>query len=454
MRAGAEAQPEGKPQYQSLLKTGTGESSSTAGTDQDSDYSDRPRRGGGSGAPIGELLRPISLPMKVVEAVVESVGPCLGRALLRVHTPTSVFACRDDVRAVEGDAFVRNEAVHIAVAFELLCEQVARAPLNVAGRIYVQQLLEKAASTRRRVYRHIARNPSIATVPVRAPVFIIGLPRTGSTHLQTLLSADNLTETLKFWEMLKPLPLTPPGSARAALRCRSLAFQKSLMDVLSPGWNAANTRFHKVEMDGPEEEAVLLAGCGLSMMPYVCLGGEATAYEAAHADPAGKRAIFRYLRRFLQMASETRPAGGDSRWVLKSHYNALWTAALLEEFPDAKVIITVRSPLEVVQSFLSFAITNLSFVAKDGEGEQVSGERRGHRACGDHRACGEGLELVGWLRVWGIGAHGTGPVGQPLGASCAAQNGCACALGTHTRRVRAGTWHGRARKAAKFQAPA
>jgi len=50
---------------------------------------------------------------------------------------------------------------------------------------------------------------------------------------------------------------------------------------------------------------------------------------------------------------------------LKSHYNALWTDALLAEFPDAKIIMTVRDPLQVVQSYLSFSIASLSFVAKE-----------------------------------------------------------------------------------------
>jgi hypothetical protein len=43
---------------------------------------------------------------------------------------------------VEGETFAR-EAKHVAMAFELLAHEIGRAPINLAGRLFVQQLLEK-----------------------------------------------------------------------------------------------------------------------------------------------------------------------------------------------------------------------------------------------------------------------------------------------------------------------
>ena len=361
-----------------------------------------PRDAAGGGHPIDELLQRVSPALAAADWLAGRLEPCIGRQLVRVRTPSSVFAARESVRRVEGDEFAAREGVHVALAFEMLADEVRRAPINLAGRLYIQQLFEKSARTRQLVYAHIARNPSVAHVRVRSPVFVVGLPRTGSTHLQALLSADARSESLRLYEMLVPLPPCAPGSARARARAARLGAQKRLMDVLAPGWNWRNDRFHHTLMDAPEEEAVLLAGCGVSMMPYVCLGGVGTAYEAAHADASSKRATFRFLRRFLQLASGARRGAGagadgvECRWVLKSHYNALWTDALLAEFPDAKLIITVREPLQVVQSFISYSIANLSFVAQHGDGERVSAARGVPRARGarrramprEARACG------------------------------------------------------------------
>ena len=332
--------------------------------------------------PIGVLLRPVSLPLRAADCLALQLELRLGRQLMRVGTPVSVLAVREAVRRVEGEHFARAEGEHVTVAFELLAEQVSRAPFNLAGRIYIQQLFERAARARERVYWHLACNPSVALGAVRTPIFIIGLPRTGSTHLHRLLCADPLSESLRLYEMLQPLPLAAPGSRRARLRAAYLRAQYRAMDLLAPGYIAANSTFHRADMDGPEEEAVLLAGCGVSMMPYVCVGGAGSAYEAAHADGRTKAAAFRYLRRFLQLVAGARQAASNSRWVLKSHYNALWADALLAEFPDAKLIITVREPLEVVQSFISYSIANLSFVADGASGEEVRAERLRARSSG------------------------------------------------------------------------
>jgi len=209
-----------------------------------------PRSDGGS--PIGDLLRPVSIPMQLLEWVARAYELCVGHEVARVGVPTNVLVAHEAVLMVEGEAFAR-EAVHVALAYELLADEVGRAPLNLAGRFFVQSLLNKGARARCGVYEHIARNPSIAKMHLPAPVFIIGLPRTGSTHLQSLLSADRMTETLKLYEMLDPLPLCEPNSNGARLRVGKLALQKIMMDALAPGWNAAMSRFHHATMDSPEE---------------------------------------------------------------------------------------------------------------------------------------------------------------------------------------------------------
>mmetsp|Transcript_16472 Transcript_16472/g.50562 ORF Transcript_16472/g.50562 Transcript_16472/m.50562 type:complete len:503 (+) Transcript_16472:84-1592(+) len=339
-----------------------------------------------SGVAVGDLLQPASLPMRALEGVRSFFHATVGGELLSLYTPSSVAATRKHVIAVEGAKFANTAELDVGRAFASLCAEGNRRGYNAAGLIYIQALMEQGARVRYQVYEHIARNPRVALEETLPPVFVVGLPRTGSSHLHALLSTDPATATTKLWEMMEPLPLCQPGSMRYSARLAGLKLKKSAMAILAPGWNAACDKFHRVAMDSPEEEAVALAGCGVSIMPFVCVGGAGTAYEDLHCDPTSKRAAFRFLRRFLQLlewrrhgeglscaGAAPKPRGegagaerGPARWLLKSHYNVLWMDTVLEEFPGAKVVITVRDPAEVIQSFLSYAVTNLSFVA-DGK---------------------------------------------------------------------------------------
>lgn len=341
----------------------------------------------GSGASIDALLLLCSPLFRALNWMVNQLEGYVGGSLVKLRVPRSVGAVGRIVREVEGAEFAITAEPNVADAFRMLCAQANADPLNLAGKMFVQKLMDRSAIVRHQVYAHLYRNPSVKSIAVLPPVFIVGLPRTGSTHLQSLMACDSNAATIKMWEMMQPLPLCEPDSLRAHSRQISLELTKSLMGLMAPGWNAATDKFHHVNMNSPEEEAVLLAGCGVSLMPYVCIGKAESEYQTMHGDPASKAAMFRYLRRFLQMLETTRAAPGGTRWVLKSHYNALWMDTLLDEFPGARIVITVRDPIEVIQSFISYSIACLSFIAKEGEGPEVR-PRHAPRAAGrGHSHC-------------------------------------------------------------------
>ena len=52
----------------------------------------------------------------------------------------------------------------------------------------------------------LARHPEILDIPIARPIVIAGLPRTGTTHLHNLLSADPDLRSLPYWESLEPVP--------------------------------------------------------------------------------------------------------------------------------------------------------------------------------------------------------------------------------------------------------
>ena len=51
----------------------------------------------------------------------------------------------------------------------------------------------------------VARHPEILDEEIAAPIIICGLPRTGTTHLHNLISADPALRSLPYWESLEPV---------------------------------------------------------------------------------------------------------------------------------------------------------------------------------------------------------------------------------------------------------
>ena len=83
------------------------------------------------------------------------------------------------------------------------------AGLSAVGRFNNQQHLVKSLKNRLLVEDLVARHPEVLDVEIRAPIIICGLPRTGTTHLHNLMSADPALRSLAYWESLEPV--LPPS---------------------------------------------------------------------------------------------------------------------------------------------------------------------------------------------------------------------------------------------------
>ena len=90
------------------------------------------------------------------------------------------------------------------------------AGLNPLGRMNAYGLLLSLLKNRLRVEDLVARHPEILDVEIARPIVICGLPRTGTTHLHNLMSADAGLRSLPYWESLEPVlapsEQPPPGA--------------------------------------------------------------------------------------------------------------------------------------------------------------------------------------------------------------------------------------------------
>jgi hypothetical protein len=198
----------------------------------------------------------------------------------------------------------------------------------------------------------VRQHPEILEVQIAAPIIICGLPRTGTTHLHNLMSADPALRSLPYWESLEPvLPAHEvPEAGAPDPRLARTDMALSFLNTALPYFN----RMHEMTVEHTHEEIQLLA-VDFSTMLF-----ETTAPMPAWRDAylsRDQRPTYAYLRKVLQVLQWLR---GGTRWVLKTPQHLEQFPALLETFPDATFVVTHRDPVSVTASM----VTMIAYTAR------------------------------------------------------------------------------------------
>ena len=221
--------------------------------------------------------------------------------------------------------------------------------LSGLGRHLVRDRTLGLLRARLRYEEFVARHPEALEVELEPPVIVVGLPRSGTTHLVNLLAADSRFRSMPWWEVREPTPVRGDGPGRDGVdprftRChaewettRSVAPLTALMHDRPP-WS--------IEEDC---ELVDLDVCSYTLEWHARVPAWRDFYlELDQRDHYG------FLRQQLQVLSYLR---GPNRWVLKTPQHLEQLGALLHTFPDATIALTLRDPVAVLQS----AITMLAY---------------------------------------------------------------------------------------------
>jgi hypothetical protein len=220
----------------------------------------------------------------------------------------------------------------------------AEGGLSPMGRLTTSVQYGQLARNRLLITDLLKRHPEIHDQEIRRPIIIAGLPRTGTTHLHNLLSADPGLRSLPYWESLEPVLGAEEAAAVAAgapdPRLARTEAGIAFLDLAAPHLK----RMHEMTVDHVHEEIQLLA-IDLSSMLV-----ETTAPMPTWRDrflAHDQTPHYEYLKTLLKVLQWAR---GGRRWVLKSPQHLEQYGPIRAVFPDATLLVTHRDPVSVTAS--------------------------------------------------------------------------------------------------------
>jgi len=280
-----------------------------------------------------QQMRPL-LPVRLLNgcgALLDRTRIPVTRALAPDLIETAKRRCRLDDFG-EGDFF---EALSRLLES---CQREAR--LNLIGKIALRTDVLQTLCSRLQMERDRQLYPNIAQQEIREPLFIVGLPRSGTTLLHSLLAADPEHRCPLMWEVRSP---TPPTVADEKCRIQRATRSCKFFNWLAPGFRYV----HAVGAEVPQE-------C-ISLMTPTFMSDQ---FDAMYYVPSYRawffqqdlRPAYEYHRRFLQHLQFRRAA---RRWILKAPTHMFAMPALLSVYPDALFVQTHRTPVDAMASVSS-----------------------------------------------------------------------------------------------------
>ena len=215
------------------------------------------------------------------------------------------------------------------------------ANLHPFGRLLMRIHLKDMLEARLRMARQYKLQAhALSNQPVVSPIFITGMPRSGSTFLHELLVEDPALRAPRVWEVMSPASAAQPDQGWRDLRVWKVAWDLWWFRRIAPQMDAV----YPMRARTPQECIVLHSYTFLSE-EFLCTCRLPTYHaflRSSDLSPA-----YAWEKRFLQFLQSSQPA---ARWILKSPDHVRSLDALFAVFPDALIVQTHRNPLDVLRS--------------------------------------------------------------------------------------------------------
>ncbi len=229
--------------------------------------------------------------------------------------------------------------------------------LTNLGYIMARLELNNSMVRRLQLIQYLKDVPEVTKIPVPSPVFVLGLPRTGTTFLHRLLSLDPQVRAPLLWELLAPIPKPLAGASQEVMdkdREKRAKFIRKLIKSRRDVGDHALEHIHEIGADLPEECIMGLSDeipTHLSYF-YSCYLNIKLFFEVIDFHKVVR--AYEYYKSILQLLSyQVGDTQNPKRWTLKCPIHLFYPREIAAAFPGAKLIWTHRHPISAVPSLCS-----------------------------------------------------------------------------------------------------
>jgi hypothetical protein len=238
---------------------------------------------------------------------------------------------------------------------EPLCEDALRvlvsscnaeANLNMFGQFAAREHFLELLETRLRLVGQWRAVMEMREESIRNPVFITGLPRSGSTFLHDLFSHDPANRVPLTWEVMFPLPFPKRTKDNTESRIRKAESRLRMMRLFNP----SVVKAHPIGARLPQE-CIAILSYSLRSEEFLCMFWVPSYEKWLRAQDM--RQAYRFHREFIGHL----PCPSSAvRWVFKAPDHVYSLDALIDTYPDARIVFLHRDPMKVLGSVASLAM--------------------------------------------------------------------------------------------------
>lgn len=228
---------------------------------------------------------------------------------------------------------------NLTAAVDSMNRDAALTPIGVETAL---AQLVPALRNRIEVDEYVASRPGIDASAVDAPIFLTGLPRSGTTYFQYLFDQDPRLRMLRTWEGERPVP--PPATDAASVGRRIDESIEKARFAREVGGSKIDA-FHLTDVEGPQECLAILDQTFVN--PGLLWVMSVSGYLDYLLHTADLIAAYEYHARVLKLLQWGAP---PRRWALKWPCHLLALDAIAAVHPGARFVVTHRDPVQALAS--------------------------------------------------------------------------------------------------------